>query len=570
MMKIGTVASKGIAVGKVITLDRPVLNIPKEKSPDATEEKNQFQEAIERSVENLNAIKAKMADHFDEEHMAIMDAHLQMLQDPEIKSQTHAMIDEGHNVAHAYETVTNNFVVMFEAMEDEYFKARAADIKDIQYRVLAHLVGTPLKDATLLEEDTLVAAHDLTPSDTATLDYRYVKGFITEVGGVTSHTAIMARALGIPALVGAKGVLEKLASDTVYVLDALEGQLIENPSSDTLKEYQVKAQALEAEKVRLQKYKNEPTKTADGHALPLFANIGSPDDLTLVEPHGAEGIGLYRTEFLFMNEKTMPSLETQVAAYKKVFEAYDTVIVRTLDIGGDKNLPYLKQAKEDNPFLGLRALRLTLKEVDLFKTQLKALLLGGVNSPHIHIMFPMVALESELDAAIAVLEDVKKELDDAQEAYQKNVKIGIMIEIPAAALNAERLAQKVDFFSIGSNDLIQYTYAADRMNEAVGYLYQPYDPTLLRLIKHVIDHAHKHDVEVGVCGEMGGDLNLALVLAGLGIDELSMQPSSILPIREALASFNLEDLKALSENVCACHNSEEVKKVIEKALAALN
>ncbi len=568
-MNIGTVASKGIAVGKVVVLDRPTLTIPKHENQDVALEKETFKEAITRSVENLTAIKAKMADHFDDEHMAIMDAHLQMLQDPEIRSQTHDLIDQGKNAAQAYETVTNTFIAMFEAMEDDYFRARAADIQDIQYRVLAHLIGTPLKDATLLDEDTLIAAHDLTPSDTATLDYRFVKGFITEVGGVTSHTAIMARALGIPALVGAKEALSKLNPGEVYVLDALEGKLIASPDEATLASYKEKAEQLLREKQRLQKFKDQVTKTRDGHALPLFANIGSPDDLALVEPHGAEGIGLYRTEFLFMNEKTMPSLQKQIDAYQKVFEAYDTVIVRTLDIGGDKNLPYLQQAKEDNPFLGLRALRLTLKERELFKTQLKALLIGGKGSPHIHIMFPMVALEQELDAAIEVLEEVKSDLDQANEPYQKNVKIGIMIEIPAAALNAERLASKVDFFSIGSNDLIQYTYAADRMNEAVGYLYQPFDATLLRLIKHVIDSAHKHNTEVGVCGEMGGDLWLALVLAGMGIDELSMQPSSILPIREALSKLDLKQLQELSERVLACHDSDSVKRTIQETLATL-
>ena len=568
-MNIGTVASKGIAVGKVVVLDRPTLTIPKHENQDVALEKETFKEAITRSVENLTAIKAKMADHFDDEHMAIMDAHLQMLQDPEIRSQTHDLIDQGKNAALAYETVTNTFIAMFEAMEDDYFRARAADIQDIQYRVLAHLIGTPLKDATLLDEDTLIAAHDLTPSDTATLDYRFVKGFITEVGGVTSHTAIMARALGIPALVGAKEALSKLNPGEVYVLDALEGKLIASPDEATLASYKEKAEQLLREKQRLQKFKDQVTKTRDGHALPLFANIGSPDDLALVEPHGAEGIGLYRTEFLFMNEKTMPSLQKQIDAYQKVFEAYDTVIVRTLDIGGDKNLPYLQQAKEDNPFLGLRALRLTLKERELFKTQLKALLIGGKGSPHIHIMFPMVALEQELDAAIEVLEEVKSDLDQANEPYQKNVKIGIMIEIPAAALNAERLASKVDFFSIGSNDLIQYTYAADRMNEAVGYLYQPFDATLLRLIKHVIDSAHKHNTEVGVCGEMGGDLWLALVLAGMGIDELSMQPSSILPIREALSKLDLKQLQELSERVLACHDSDSVKRTIQETLATL-
>ena len=565
-MNHGQVASKGLALGKIIHLERPQLTVPQENAHPSNAEKKRLQSAFLHVTNDLKSIKERMKQRFDDEHLDIIEAHIQMVNDPEIKTQTEAKIDAQHNAAKAYQDVTDQFIMMFEAMEDDYFKARAADIQDVQYRVLAHLLEQPLNDVSNLDEDTIIVAHDLTPSDTATMDYRYVKGFVTEVGGVTSHTAIMARALGIPAWVGVTQARQIYRAGKTLLLDGEQGELVLDPSLDRINSYHTRRAAWTKKQRELDAFIDQKTQTQDGHALPLWANIGSPNDVPSALAVGAEGVGLFRSEFLFMASNRMPTLDDQIQAYRSVFEAFDTVIVRTLDIGGDKKLPYLEQADEENPFLGLRALRLSLKNKDLFKTQLKALLIAAESQRAVHIMFPMVAVESELDQARDVLEQVKEECDTEQRVYQKNIKVGIMIEIPAAALNAERLAQKVDFFSIGSNDLIQYTYAADRMNEAVSYLYQPYDATLLRLIASVITAAHRHNVSVGVCGEMGGDLRLALILIGLGIDELSMQPSSILPIRKALKEWKLEDLQTLAQKVCTLLDAQAVKDYLTERI----
>lgn len=565
-MNHGQVASKGLALGKIIHLERPQLTVPQENAHPSNAEKKRLQSAFLHVTNDLKSIKERMKQRFDDEHLDIIEAHIQMVNDPEIKTQTEAKIDAQHNAAKAYQDVTDQFIMMFEAMEDDYFKARAADIQDVQYRVLAHLLEQPLNDVSNLDEDTIIVAHDLTPSDTATMDYRYVKGFVTEVGGVTSHTAIMARALGIPAWVGVTQARQIYRAGKTLLLDGEQGELVLDPSLDRINSYHTRRAAWTKKQRELDAFIDQKTQTQDGHALPLWANIGSPNDVPSALAVGAEGVGLFRSEFLFMASNRMPTLDDQIQAYRSVFEAFDTVIVRTLDIGGDKKLPYLEQADEENPFLGLRALRLSLKNKDLFKTQLKALLIAAESQRAVHIMFPMVAVESELDQARDVLEQVKAECDTEQRAYQKNIKVGIMIEIPAAALNAERLAQKVDFFSIGSNDLIQYTYAADRMNEAVSYLYQPYDATLLRLIASVITAAHRHNVPVGVCGEMGGDLRLALILIGLGIDELSMQPSSILPIRKALKEWRLEELQTLAQKVCTLSDAQAVKDYLTERI----
>ena len=566
-MRQGQVASQGLALGTIVHLERPKLTIPQDPTNDPSTEKERLKSALLAVTEDLKAIKERMAQSFDAEHLEIIEAHIQMVNDPEIKSQTEAQIDDRVNRVKAYQAVTDQFITLFESMEDDYFKARAADIQDVQYRVLARLLDQPLRDVSHLDEASIIVAHDLTPSDTATMDYRYVQGFVTEVGGVTSHTAIMARALGIPAWVGVLQARETYPAGQTLLLDSERSLLVLNPSETEIEAYHTRKHAWDQKIKELDAYINQSTQTQDGHPLPLWANIGSPDDVPSAQAVGAEGVGLFRSEFLFMASHRMPSLDEQITAYRSVFDAFDTVIVRTLDIGGDKKLPYLNQPDEDNPFLGVRALRLTLQNEALFKTQLKALLIASAPHQAVYIMFPMVAVESELDQALAVLERVKKECETEKRDYQKNIKVGIMIEIPAAALNAERLAQKVDFMSIGSNDLIQYVYAADRMNEAVSYLYQPYDATLLRLIHSVITAAHRHHIPVGVCGEMGGDVRLALTLIGLGIDELSMQPSSILAIRKALTAWTLADLQTLAQNVLTLSDAKAVEAYLKKSIA---
>ena len=563
-MNKGQIASKGYAIGKAFLLTKATLDVKKEKIEQVEKEVEAFHKALNEYAEDLLALKENMQDSLDEEHLEIFDAHLQMGNDPEIKKQTAAMIESDKvNASFAYQEVTNQFIIIFEGMEDAYFKERASDIKDIQYRVLSHLLNVPIKDAQALREDTIVIANDLAPSDTASLDLNVVKGFITEVGGITSHTAIMARAFNIPAIVGMKDFLQVVKDGDTVIIDAINHDISINPDDETLDKAKKAMAAREKEQAELKKYANEETVLKDGSKMPLYANIGSEKDILVTKEHGAEGIGLFRTEFLFMDRKDMPKEDEQIASYQKVFEAYDTVIVRTLDIGGDKSLPYLKQDKEENPFLGHRAIRLCFEETEMFKTQLRALMRAAKNSKHLHIMLPMIARKDEIVKAKAILEDAKAALEKESLDYQKNIKLGIMIEIPSAALNARSLAKEVDFFSIGTNDLIQYTYAADRMNDKVSYLYEPYDPTLLRLIKHVVDEAHKENTEVGVCGEMAGELEAALILTGLKLDELSMSASSILPLRKKLSELTLTDLEKLASDATECDDAACVKALFK-------
>ena len=564
-MDKGTVASGGLAIGKALTMVQPSLEVEDRTCDDVKAELTLYEDAVKRATKDLEKLREKAQDTMGSEQAEIFDAHIQMVSDPEIKGQVEAMIENDNKCADvAYKAVSDQFIEMFSQMDDEYFKERAADIKDVQSRMLTHLQGKETKDMALLDEDTIVIAHDLTPSDTASLDLAKVKGFITEVGGYTSHTAIMARALGIPALVGVSGALEAINEGQHVLLDADNNTVTPDPDDQTLKAAKERIEQNKKRKEQLRQYVDKPTTTKDGTSMPLYANLGSTKELDAIKQNGAEGIGLFRTEFLFMESQSMPSEQAQVDAYKAVFDAIGPVIVRTLDVGGDKNIPYIEQSDEDNPFLGKRAVRLYFDEIDLFKTQLRALLRAAVDNDAVRIMIPMVARKDEIDWVKEVLDTVKTDLKNEDIAYQDNVLLGIMIEIPSAALNAEFLAKHVDFFSIGTNDLIQYTYATDRMNESVGYLYEPYDPTLLRLMKHTLDGAHKAGIHIGVCGEMAGDGDLALVLAGMGMDELSMSPSAILPIRETLSTTDFRALKQLSETVLTLNDAQSVKDTIQK------
>jgi phosphoenolpyruvate-protein phosphotransferase (PTS system enzyme I) len=554
----GLPVSEGIGMGHALILKKAEIIIPTHPCEDAHACFKAFEEAIEKSREDLKRLKENAASKLSADELEIFDAHLQMTSDIEIIKGVKARIENAQeNPAFAYQAVTQEFQAMFEAMDDPYFKERASDIKDVAYRVLTYLTGGAPKDLGLLNRPTIIVADDLTPSDTASLDLNHVKGFITKVGGYTSHTAIMARSLNIPAVAGVKEALT-IASDALIYVDAYEGQIYINPSAEEKKELDQKLASEAAFKKTLEKYVDIST-TQDGHLVHTYANIGSPSDLEAVMKVKALGIGLFRTEFLFMDKDKAPTLEEQIKAYQDVLKAVKTVIIRTLDIGGDKNLPYLKMPHEDNPFLGHRAIRLCFDELDLFKTQLKAILIAGTVTNEVRIMFPMIARIDELLKAKAILKDVENDLMVKNIPYQKNMQIGIMIEIPAAALNTEGFAPHVDFFSIGTNDLIQYTYAADRLNEKVSYLYEPLDPTLLRLIDHVVQAAHKHHKEVGVCGEMAADPLAAQILIGLGVDEISMSAGNILKVRHALHQKTLADLKTLSQNALACENADQVK-----------
>ncbi len=564
-MKKGKVASEGIAIGNVHIMETPHIEVKQNTCDDTKKSVKKLKMAIQKSTSDLEKIRENAEQNMGPEEAEIFDAHIQMVNDPEMLNQTKAII-EGENLCPdaAFEKVANQFIDIFSAMDDEYFKERASDIKDIKTRVLLYLQDKVPNDPSLIDTETIIIAHDLTPSDTASLNLQFVKGFITEVGGLTSHSAIMARALGIPAIVGAENMIESVSNDDTIILDALDHNITINPNGKSKQTAQSKLKKYQSYLKTLKQYKDQPTKTKDGHKIPLYANIGSHNEVNAITQNGAEGVGLFRTEFLFMENDTMPDEATQIDSYKKVFDTIQPVIVRTLDIGGDKNIPYIDQPKEDNPFLGKRAIRLCFDEIELFKTQLRALLIASKDHKEVKIMIPMIALESEIKRVKSILEEVKTSLEHDNKSYQKNIKLGIMIEIPAAALNANRLAKVVDFFSIGTNDLIQYLFAADRMNESVSYLYEPHDPTLLRLIKSVIDAGHDNNIEVGMCGELAGNLDIALLLTGMELDELSMSPTSILEIRKTLNSLNHKDLIQLSKDALNANEAVDVKKIIKQ------
>lgn len=562
----GIAASSGIAIAKVFKLEHPTLDIVEEKA-NADEEIQTLEKAVEKTKSDIQTIQKKAIGKLSEEELAIFDAHLMVLDDPEFVGQIKETIKEQNlNAEYATKLISDNFVGMFEAMEDDYFKERAADIKDVTYRLSAHIMDVTIADLSMIDEEVIIVAHDLTPSDTAQLNRTYTLGFATEIGGRTSHSAIMARSLEIPAIVGIANVMDKLSNDDTIVLDAFNGVVIVNPSDEEVREYKKQAKEFAEYKESLKTLKDEKSVTLDNHHVEIVGNIGTPNDAQSVLDNGGEGVGLYRTEFLYMDSNDFPTEEQQFNAYKEVLEKMGDkpVVVRTLDIGGDKELSYLNLPKELNPFLGYRAIRLCLDRPDIFNTQLRALLRASAFG-NLCIMFPMIATIDEFRQAKAmVLENEAKLKEEGVEVgkYQ----LGIMVEIPSTAVMADQFAKEVDFLSIGTNDLIQYSMAADRMSEKVSYLYQPYNPSLLRLIKMTIDGAHKEGKWVGMCGEMAGEQLAVPVLLGLGLDEFSMSASSILAARKMVRSLKHEDMKKLAEQAIKCSTESEVIELIEKAI----
>ena len=561
----GIAASNGIAIAKAFKLIEPELTVVKSTISDVEAEINLYKEALVKTTEELQKIKVKAAQNLSEEEAAVFDAHINMANDPELLSQTTDKIKtENVNASYAFDEVSNMFIMMFESMDNEYFRERAADIKDIKKRILAHLLGVKVNDPSTIDEQVVIIAEDLTPSDTAQLDRNFVKGFATNIGGRTSHSAIMARSLEIPAVVGTKTVLEDVKDGDMIILDGLEGNVIVNPSAEQLAHYEKVAASYEAQKAEWAKLNNEKTVSKDGQHVELAANIGTPKDVEGVLANGGEAVGLYRTEFLYMGRDNFPTEEEQFEAYKAVLEAMGDkpVVVRTLDIGGDKELPYLHLPKEMNPFLGYRAIRLCLDDTDLFCTQLRALLRASAYGK-LRIMFPMIATLNEFRSAKALLLEEKAKLVAEGVTVSDEIEVGMMVEIPSAAVLADQFAKEVDFFSIGTNDLIQYTMAADRMNEKVSYLYQPYNPSILRLVKMVIDAAHKEGKWTGMCGEMAGDQTAIPLLLGLGLDEFSMSATSILPARSLISKLSKAEMQELAAEALNKSTVEEVIELVE-------
>lgn len=561
----GIGASAGIAIAKAYRLEEPELQVAKRIIGDKDAEERRLEQAICRSKAELDKITDYVNRELGADKAEIVAAQILVLNDPELLNPVFENIrTDGVNAEFALNESAGQFVSMLEAMESEYMRERAKDIRDVTKRVTAHLLGVTIPDPGLISEEVVIIAEDLAPSDTAQLNRRYVKGFATDIGGRTSHSAIMARTLEIPAVVGTKQATSTIEHGTVVIVDGVEGEVIVDPSPETMARYEAKRAQYETQKAQWAKLVHEPTITKDGKRVELAANIGTPADVKSVLENGGEAVGLYRTEFLYMGKDRLPTEEEQYAAYKTVLEKMNgkPVVVRTLDIGGDKELPYLELPKEMNPFLGFRAIRLCLERQDIFRTQLRALLRGSVHG-NLRIMFPMIATLDEFRAARDLLLDEKGRLQKEGHEVSNHIQLGIMVEIPSTALLADQFAKEVDFFSIGTNDLIQYTMAADRMNEQVSYLYQPYNPAILRLVKNVIDAAHAEGKWVGMCGEMAGDATAIPLLLGLGLDEFSMSATSILPARSQISILSTSEMKELAHRALQLGTAEEVAELVQ-------
>jgi len=563
----GIATSGGIAIGKVYKYETPVVDV-KEAKGDVSKELNLFENAVAKTVKDIEQVKQRASSNLNEEELAIFDAHLMMINDPEYLGQTKEMINQGYKADWSCKVISDQMIAMFESLEDAYFKERAADIRDVSFRLLCNILGIVIPDLTAIDEPVVIVANELTPSDTAQLNKKYCLGFGTEIGGRTSHSAIMAVSLGIPAVVGTTGIMKEAKHGDTIILDSIDGNVILNPSDAEIKEYKVKNEKYLAEKEALKVLINQESVSSDGHKVEIAANIGTPKDVEKVVENGAEGIGLYRTEFLYMDKTTgFPTEDEQYEAYKVVLEEMKgkKVVVRTLDIGGDKKLDYFEFEPEMNPFLGYRAIRLCLDRKDIFKTQIRALLRASIYGK-LCIMFPMIATVNEFKEAKAMVLKEKENLINEGHKVSDSIEIGMMVEIPAAAVLADEFAKYADFFSIGTNDLIQYSMAADRMSEKVAYLYQPLNPSILRLVKMTIDGAHSQGKWVGMCGEMAGDPIAAPILLGLGLDEFSMSASSVLRTRKMIRNLSYKDMQELANKAIKCHTEEEAKTLVEEVI----
>ncbi|MEE6686319.1 phosphoenolpyruvate--protein phosphotransferase [Limosilactobacillus fermentum] len=566
----GIAASDGIGIAPAYLLVDPDLSYDKVKVDDTAAEYARVEQAFQDSIEELTQIKENAKDRLGEEELGVFDAHIAILSDPEMLGQIKDDIENNHTGAEeAVDKVTTAFADMLTAMTDNaYMQERAADVKDVAKRAMSHLLGKQLPNIAGINSPVVIVAHEITPSDTSQMDAKFVKGIVTDLGGRTSHAAIMSRTLRIPAIVGSNEITTSVEHGQMMIVDGLNGDAIIDPSDDQVKEYEAKAEAFEAERAEWAKLVDAPSVSKDGKEFEIAANIGTPDDTEDAVKQGADGVGLFRSEFLYMDNDHMPSEDEQFEAYKKAVVGMNgkPVVVRTMDIGGDKPLDYMPLPKEENPFLGYRAIRICLDRPELFKTQLRALVRASEFGP-VSIMFPMIATVAELRQAKAIFEEAKAEVQKEHPGLGDDVKIGMMIEIPLAALNAAQLAKEVDFFSIGTNDLIQYSFAADRGNEAVSYLYQPLNPAFLSLVKHVITSAHENGAKAAMCGEMAGDEMALPLLMGMGLDEYSMSATSILRTRSMMKKLDTKEWAGYVDEIIAnCATVEEVQDFVKSKL----
>ena len=566
----GIAASDGYGIAPAYLLVDPDLSYDKKTVDDPAAEYARVEKAFADSTAELTKIKENAKGRLGDEELEVFDAHIAILSDPEMMGQIKSDIEDNHTGAEeAVDKVMTNFADMLAAMVDnKYMQERAADVKDVKKRALAHLLGKQLPNIAGIDKPVVIIAREITPSDTSQMDAKFVKGIVTDLGGRTSHAAIMSRTLRIPAVVGSETITSEAKNGQMGVVDGLNGDVIVDADDATVKEYEAKAAAFEKERAEWAKLVDAPSVSKDGKEFEIAANIGTPDDVADAVKQGADGVGLFRSEFLYMGSDHMPTEEEQFAAYKQAVVGMKgkPVVVRTLDIGGDKPLDYLPLPEEMNPFLGYRAIRICLKRPDIFKPQLRALIRASEFGP-LGIMFPMIGTLAELRAAKKVYNECLEELQADHPGIGKNVKLGMMIEVPLAAINADKMAEEVDFFSIGTNDLIQYNFAADRGNDTVSYLYQPLNPAFLGLLKHVIDAAHRHNTKAAMCGEMAGDKYALPLLMGMGLDEYSMSATSILRTRSTMKDLDTNACaKLVEEALDKCATDEEVKQLVEDRL----
>ena len=558
----GIGASEGISIGKVMLFIEEEMNIPQEKISEVQvgTEIEKLLDAQKKSKLQLISIRDKVKEKMGEDKAAIFDGHIMLLEDDDLMDEVKDKIKaEKMAASKALDEGVNEYCEMISQLDDAYLREREADLKDVGKRWLKNILGIRMKDLSNLDPETVVVAYDLTPSDTAQLDLKNAVGFITEIGGKTSHSAIMARSLELPAVVGVKDALKEMADGASIVMNGEVGEIIIEPDAEILKDYTEKREAYLKEKEELKKLIDEEAVTADGHKVELWGNIGSPEDIDAVLEAGATGVGLYRTEFLFMNSDHLPTEEEQYKAYRVVAEKLQgkPVTIRTMDIGGDKELPYMDLPKELNPFLGWRAIRISLVKQDIFKTQLRAILRASAYG-QVKIMYPMVTSINEVRKANEILDECKRELDEIGKKYDKDIKVGIMVETPSVAIISYKFAKEVDFFSIGTNDLTQYFLAVDRGNELVASLYDSFNPAVLEAIQKVIDAGHDRNISVSMCGEFAGDRRATELLLGMGLDAFSMSASSVLQIKKKIRNSSYEKAQKYRDEILALNTPEEV------------
>ncbi|OOF21490.1 phosphoenolpyruvate--protein phosphotransferase [Salinivibrio sp. IB574] len=567
----GILASPGIAFGKALLLQAEdvVINKNKIAASQVDQEIQRVLDAREKSKTQLEAIKDKARETFGEEKEAIFEGHIMLLEDEELEEEIVSFIKSNLATAdHAIYSVIEEQAVTLESLDDDYLKERAADIRDIGSRFVKNALGINMVSLSAINEQVILVANDLTPSETAQIDLNHVLGFITDIGGRTSHTSIMARSLELPAVVGTNDATAKIKNGDMLVLDAVNNKIVVNPSEDELAKFKAIRDQYQAEKAELAKLKDLPAITLDGHQVEVCGNVGTVKDCDGVNRNGGEGVGLYRTEFLFMDRDSLPTEEEQYQAYKAVAEAVDghPVIIRTMDIGGDKDLPYMDLPDEMNPFLGWRAVRISLDRREILRDQLRAILRASAHGK-VRVMFPMIISVEEIRELKTALETYKAELREEGLAFDESLEIGVMVETPAAAAIAHHLAKEVDFFSIGTNDLTQYTLAVDRGNELISHLYNPLSPAVLTVIKQVIDASHAEGKWTGMCGELAGDEKATLLLMGMGLDEFSMSAISIPRIKKIIRNANFADVKAMADTALNLPTAAEIEAYVEKFIA---